>query len=121
MEGSSNRNQRSIANMKGGDKEGYNVPFFDDGGVLTKKYLHSLEDAVRARTVLPGSGISVIRTGAGTNISFTNATTCQILEFNVCSNGVPDKIAVLAVVTKPGYEAYDFNLPISYSPIVGVP
>lgn len=104
--------------MKGGGKEPYPVPIHDDGSVLRTKYLHDLEDAIRSRTPLPGAGINIVRTGAGASIAFANATTCQILEFNVCSNGTPDKIALLAVVTKPGYDLYDLDLPASYAPIV---
>lgn len=106
--------------MNGG-KESYYVPTHDDGGVLKIKYLHELEAAVKSRTPLAGQGISVVRTDGGSTIQISNATTCQILEFNVCSNGVPDKIAVLCVVTKPGYDSlYDSNVKVSLAPIITI-
>lgn len=106
--------------MKGGGKEAYSVPIHDDGSVLRSKYLHDLEDSVKARTPLGGDGISIVRTSLGSTIKLSNATTCQILEFNVCSNGLPDKIAILCVVTKPGYELYDNETNVSFAPITTV-
>lgn len=103
--------------MIGGTKEPYSVPVHEDGKVLTQKYLHALEIAVKARTALAGAGINIVRTELGSTIALANSTTCQILEFNVCSNGTPDKIALLAVVTKPGLQLYDEELPASYAPI----
>ena len=103
--------------MKGGGKEPYSVPIHDDGGVLTKKYLHEMEIAVRARTPLAGAGINIVKTNNGSTIKLSTATTCQILEFNFCNNGIPDKIAILAVVTKPGIAIYDQETPVSYVPI----
>jgi hypothetical protein len=114
--GEGNGIKRNLANMKGGGKEPFAIPVFEDGRVLTKKYLHDLEDAVRARTPIAGVGINLIRTSIGTNIAFNNSTTCQILDFNVCSNGLPDKIAIVAVVTKSNF-AYDKDIPLSYAPI----
>jgi len=103
--------------MKGGGKEPYSVPIHDDGGVLTKKYLHEMEIAVKARTPIAGAGITIVKTDLGSTIRLSTATTCQILEFNVCSNGQPDKIALLAVVTKPGIGVYDPEFPVSFCPI----
>lgn len=104
--------------MIGGTKEPYSVPIHEDGKVLTQEYLHNLEDAVKARTTLAGAGINIVRTNLGSTIALGNVTTCQILEFNVCSNGTPDTIALLAVVTKPGFDLYDTTLPASYAPII---
>jgi hypothetical protein len=104
--------------MRGGGKESYVVPTHEDGNVLKTKYLHELEDSIKARTPLAGDGISIVRTDLGSTIKISTATTCQILDFNVCSNGLPDKISVLCVVTKPGVEnLYDNDIPISYAPI----
>lgn len=103
--------------MKGGQSTPYAVPTHDDGGVLRSKYLHDLEDSVRARTPLAGNGINIVRTDLGATIGIANATTCQVLQFNVCSNGTPEKIAILCVVTKPGYDIYDPTEKISYVPI----
>jgi hypothetical protein len=103
--------------MKEGGSQPYSVPVHDDGGVLRVKYLHDLEDSVKARTPIAGVGLSIIKTNIGSVIGLSTSTTCQILEFNVCSNGTPDKIALLAVVTKPGIDLYDPEIPISYSPI----
>lgn len=105
--------------MIGGEKEPYAVPIHPDGAVLRAKYLHDLEDSIRARTPIAGDGITIVKTDLGSTIKISNAVTCQILDFNVCSNGTPDKIAVLCVVTKPGFESlYDYSVNISYSPIV---
>lgn len=102
--------------MNGGGKEPYAVPFHNDGDALRIKYLHDLENSIKARTPLPGEGITIIRTDAGSTIKFSNATTCQILSFNVCSGGLPDTVAVLCVVTKPNF-LYENDEPISYVPI----
>ena len=121
MEGKGNGIKRNLANMIGGGKDPYEVPVFEDGGILTKKYLHALEDSIRARTPIAGAGINLVKTSIGTNVAFNNSTTCQILNFNVCSNGLPDKIAIVAVVTKSGIESlYDNDTPISYVPITTV-
>lgn len=104
--------------MKGGGKEPYSVPIHPDGEVLRTKYLHDLEAAVKARTPLAGDGVSIVRTDLGSTIKISTATTCQILNFNVCSNGLPDKLAVLCVVTKGGTDVYDKEIPISYASIV---
>lgn len=102
----------------GGGKESYSVPIYEDGAVLRAKYLHDLEASIKARTPLGGDGISIVRTDGGSTIKLSNAVTCQILEFNVCSNGQPDKIAILCVVTKSGYNSlYDNEIPISMTPI----
>lgn len=107
--------------MRGGGKEPYSVPIHEDGSVLKIKYLHDLEDSLKARTPLAGEGISIVRTALGSTIKVSNATTCQILQLNVCSNGVPDKIAFLCVVTKPGADGiYDDEEKISYAPIITV-
>lgn len=107
--------------MIGGGKEPYSVPKHEDGNVLRASYLHELEDSVKARTPLAGDGISIVRTSLGSTIKISNATTCQILDFNVCSNGTPDKIAVLCVVTKSGVDnLYDTGVNISFAPIVTI-
>lgn len=107
--------------MKGGGKEDYSVPIHPDGQVLKSKYLHELEDSVKARTPIAGEGITIVRTNIGSTIKISTATTCQILNFNVCSNGLPDKIAVLCVVTKSGVEAlYDPDEKVSYAPITTI-
>lgn len=107
--------------MNGGGKEPYAVPNHPDGSVLRAKYLHDLEDSIKARTPIAGDGISVVRTDLGSTIKISTATTCQILNFNVCSNGLPDKIAVLCVVTKSGVESlYDTDEKISYAPIITI-
>ena len=107
--------------MIGGGKEPYSVPIHEDGSVLRAKYLHDLEGSVKARTPLAGDGISVVRTDGGSTIKIANAATCQILEFNVCSNGTPDKIAFLCVVTRPGYDGlYDNDIKVSFAPITTI-
>lgn len=107
--------------MKGGGKEPYQVPIHEDGSVLKIKYLHDLEDSIKARTPIAGDGISIVRTDIGSTIKISTATTCQILNFNVCSNGVPDTIAVLCVVTKSGVDSlYDNDVKVSYAPIVTI-
>lgn len=102
--------------MKGGGKEPYSVPIHSDGGVLRAKYLHDLEDSVKARTPLAGEGISIVRTNLGSTIRLSSSVTCQILSFNVCSNGTPSEIAMLCVVTEPN-TLYDTEKRISYTPI----
>lgn len=109
------------------------VPQFDDGSVLTIKYLHDLEDSIKTRTPLAGAGISITRTDEGSKIGLVNGATCQYLLFNsatltVCSNGQPDTITFLkndplntytgqlmfiAVTTKP-FTPYDENQPLSF-------
>jgi len=107
--------------MTGGGKEPYSVPIHVDGAVLRTKYLHDLEDSVKARTPIAGPGLSIVRTNLGSTIKISTATTCQILNFTVCSNGSPDKIAVLCVVTKPGVASlYDPDEKISYAPITTI-
>lgn len=103
--------------MKGGEKEPYSVPVFGDGGVLTKRYLHDLEDSVKARTILPSADLNTVRTDSGVALSFASSVTCQILEVNVCSNGAPAVINFLAVVTGGAETIYRFDKPISYAPI----
>jgi hypothetical protein len=119
--------------MREGEKIKGAVPSFDDGSVLTIKYLHELEDSVKTRTPLAGRGISITRTDEGAKIGMVNGVTCQYLLYssvtlNVCSNGEPDEITVLkndplntytgqvmfiAVTTRPlGF--YDKNQPLSY-------
>ena len=119
--------------MKEGEKEKGAIPKFDDGSVLTVKYLHDLEDSIKTRTPLAGAGISITRSDEGSKIGLVNGATCQYLLFNsvtlnVCSNGEPDEITILkndplntytgqlmfiAVTTKP-LSVYDKNQPISY-------
>lgn len=119
--------------MREGEKIKGAVPSFDDGSVLTIKYLHELEDSVKTRTPLAGRGISITRTDEGAKIGMVNGVTCQYLLYssvtlNVCSNGEPDEITVLkndplntytgqvmfiAVTTKP-LQVYDKNQPLSY-------
>ena len=107
--------------MMGGGKEAYAVPIHEDGSVLRAKYLHDLEGSVKARTPISGDGITIVRTDGGSTIKIANAATCQILEFNVCSNGTPDKIAILCVVTKSGYNSlYDTNVKVSFAPITTI-
>jgi len=76
------------------------VPQFDDGSVLTIKYLHDLEDSVKSRTPLAGRGINITRTDEGAKIGLVNGVTAQYLKFtslsvNVCSSGVPVEIGFL--------------------------
>lgn len=105
----------------GGGKEAYAVPIHEDGSVLRAKYLHDLEGSVKARTPIAGDGITIVRTDLGSTIKISTATTCQILNFNVCSNGLPDKISVLCVVTKSGVESlYDNEVKVSYAPILTI-
>lgn len=119
--------------MKEGEKEKGAIPKFDDGSVLTVKYLHDLEDSIKTRTPLAGVGISITRSDEGSKIGLVNGATCQYLLFNsvtlnVCSNGEPDEIRILkndplntytgqlmfiAVTTKPLF-VYDKRQPISY-------
>lgn len=119
--------------MKEGKKEKGAIPKFDDGSVLTIKYLHELEESVKTRTPLAGAGISITRTDEGSKIGLVNGATCQYLLFNaltlnVCSNGVPEEIIILkndpsntytgqlmfiAVTTEP-FSFYDKDLPFSY-------
>jgi hypothetical protein len=119
--------------MREGEKIKGAVPSFDDGSVLTIKYLHELEDSVKTRTPLAGRGISITRTDEGANISLVNGATAQYLKYNalsvnVCSNGVPVEIGfvtktednpysgifmVPSVVTIPT-GVYDQDQPLSY-------
>jgi len=119
--------------MKEGNKIKGAVPSFDDGSVLTIKYLHELEDSVKTRTPIAGRGISITRTDEGSNISLVNGVTAQYLKYNalsvnVCSNGVPVEIGfvtktednpysgifmVPSVVTRPT-GVYDQFQPLSY-------
>ena len=119
--------------MKEGEKEKGAIPKFDDGSVLTVKYLHDLEDSIKTRTPLAGGGISITRSDEGSKIGLVNGATCQYLLFNsvtlnVCSNGEPGEITILkndplntytgqlmfiAVTTRP-LSVYDKNQPISY-------
>lgn len=112
------------------------VPKFDDGSTLTIKYLHELEDSVKERTPLAGSGISIRATDEGSKIEIANGTTCQYLLYNqaivnVCSNGTPVTLAILkndplntytgqimfiAVTTSPT-TVYDKDQPFTYLPI----
>lgn len=78
-----------------GSKDGSFVPSHQDGQALSCSYLHQLEEAIKTRTPIAGAGITITRTDAGSTISF-KSTEEKIL--NVCSNGVPDTITVLALV-----------------------
>lgn len=112
------------------------IPQFDDGSVLTIKYLHELEDSIKTRTPLAGSGINVTRTDEGAKISLLNGVTAQYLKFtslsvNVCSSGAPFEIGFLTkeesnpysgdlllicVATQPANTSavYDQFQPLSY-------
>lgn len=103
--------------MTGGGKEPYTVPIHEDGGVLRASYLHDLESSIKSRTPLAGDFLNITRTDIGSTISLVATTTCQVLEFNVCSNGEPAKIAILCVVTEPGLKLYDTDIPVSITPI----
>ena len=122
--------------MKEGSTNKGAVPQFDDGSVLTIKYLHDLEDSVKSRTPLAGRGINVTRTDEGAKIGLVNGVTAQYLKFtslsvNVCSNGTPDEIGFLTkqednpysgdlllicVATQPANTSavYDQEQPLSY-------
>jgi hypothetical protein len=83
-------------------------PTLADNGVITKKYLRGLEDAVRQRTPVAGanidikvtdgsyviSGISIVGGGGGGGVpeGFTSVT------LTVCSNGTPAQLIVLGKV-----------------------
>jgi len=92
--------------MRNGGSGSFVVPpTLADNGVITKKYLRGLEDAVRQRTPVAGANIDikvtdgsyVISATAGINIAggggvpegFTAVT------LTVCSNGTPAEIVVL--------------------------
>jgi hypothetical protein len=81
-----------IVNPKGG-KDGSYVPIHEDGKVLTNKYLHQLESSIKCRTPIAGAGITVNRTDGGSTISLVGMTAVTL---NVCSNGTPDTLYVLA-------------------------
>lgn len=86
--------------MKGGDKNGVKVvPKHEAGKVLKAKYLEDLENSVRGRTPVAGTGIDIIYTDGGANI-----TVCMLgldlgeqVGLTVCSNGVPTVITVFAL------------------------
>ena len=81
------------------------APTLADNGVITKKYLHDLEAAVRQRTPVAGANIDIkvtdgsfvisatagisIAGGGGVPEGFTAVT------LTVCSNGTPAQLIVL--------------------------
>lgn len=83
------------------------APTLADNGVITKKYLRGLEDAVRQRTPVAGANIDIKVTdgsfvisstpgisilGGGVPEGFTSVT------LTVCSNGTPAQLIVLGKV-----------------------
>jgi len=79
-----------------------NVPVLTDNGVITKKYLHDLEAAIKQRTPIAGDNITIKATdgsyvistaNGGINIGGTGGF--REITLTVCSNGMPDKITVL--------------------------
>lgn len=76
-----------------GFAEGSFVPTHEDGNPLSCNYLHQMEAAIKARTILAGSGINITQAEGGTTVALAG----NVLEFNVCSNGNPGKVFLIAV------------------------
>jgi hypothetical protein len=78
------------------------APTLADNGVITKKYLRGLEDAVRQRTPVAGANIDIKVTDGSFVISATAGALAgggvagfREITLTVCSNGTPDTITVL--------------------------
>jgi len=76
------------------------APTLADNGVITKKYLRDLEDAVRQRTPVAGENIDIKVTDGSYVISATAGALIggggyRDITLTVCSNGTPDTITVL--------------------------
>lgn len=95
MISSSKRGSRGNSAPKGG-KDGSIVPVHEDGGPLTCKYLHQLEEAIKTRTPIPGAGVTINRADGGSTISILGM---KEVTLNVCSNGTPSTLKVLAKTT----------------------
>lgn len=84
--------------MKGGDSTfAPVVPKHEAGRVLTAKYLNDLELSVKGRTPIAGANINIIYMDGGAIISVSGGIGGgQPIALNVCSNGVPSVITVVA-------------------------
>jgi hypothetical protein len=75
------------------------VPLLPDNGLITKKYLHDIEGAIKQRTPIAGDNITIKVTDGSYVISSTAGINgiagYQEVTLNVCSNGVPDTLIVL--------------------------
>jgi len=75
------------------------VPIFKNEGVeyLTKDYLSRIEDSIRQRTPVAGSGINIKVFEGSYNISLAEGAGGggNSVELTVCSNGTPATIRVL--------------------------
>ena len=92
MISSRKRGSRGNSTPKG-SKDGSIVPVHEDGKPLTCSYLHQLEEAIKTRTPIAGAGVTINRADGGSTISILSMTAVTL---NVCSNGVPSTLAVLA-------------------------
>jgi hypothetical protein len=77
------------------------VPALQENGYITKKYLKGIEDAIRQRTPISGSGITIKTSDGGYNISATGGGSgiagANLLTLTVCSNGTPATIQVYGI------------------------
>lgn len=76
------------------------VPIFRNEGVeyLTKDYFSKIEDCIRQRTPVAGSGINIKVVAGSYNISLAEGAGGgggNSVELTVCSNGTPATIRVL--------------------------
>jgi hypothetical protein len=90
--------------MKNGNTTSFvGVPILADNGVISKKYLHDIEAAVKQRTPIAGENITikvtdgsyVISATAGVNVGGGGGVGFREITLTVCSNGTPSKITVL--------------------------
>jgi len=61
--------------------------------ILTKSFFNKLIRRIECTKPLAGSGITISEKENGFQVSFENYT---VVTLNVCSNGTPDTITVLA-------------------------
>ena len=79
-----------------GGKDGSIVPTHEDGQALSCRYLHQLEESIKARTPIAGAGVTINRADGGSTISILAMSEVTL---NVCSNGTPSTLNVLARTT----------------------
>lgn len=82
---------------RGGNTFAPVVPKHEAGRVLTTKYLNDLELAIKGRTPVAGANINITYIDGASIISVTGGFGGgQPIALNVCSNGVPSVVTVVA-------------------------
>ncbi|NBV28780.1 hypothetical protein EBS02_07170 [bacterium] len=89
--------------MRGAKEGAEKVPIHEAQKPLTVKYLHALEESIRARTPLKGENIDIVYVDGGAIISSTGGGLSSIagggtpepVALTVCSNGTPTTITVV--------------------------